>query len=164
MTDPMSDHLPYLMCLDIACIRTCVRTNKTPKLIKKRVNNKITMNNMLDELTATDISQHFINDVTQDPNHNYDKLHDHVKALRDKYMQLRYEKIHKHRHKRNQWMIYGTLRSIKKRDEMYITYKKIPQNSAEYYILKNNIRVLNSILKRAIREAKINYYNEVFEI
>ena len=41
------------------------------------------MDNMLDELTATDISQHFINDVTQDPNHNYDKLHDHVKALRE---------------------------------------------------------------------------------
>ena len=118
---------------------------------------------MLDELTATDISQHFINDVTQDPNHNYDKLHDHVKALRDKYMPLRYEKFHKHRHKKNQWMTYGILRSIKYRDEIYITYKKSPQNSAEYYTLKNNLRVFNSILKRVIREAKMNYYNDVFE-
>ena len=149
----------YFMCLDIAYIRT----NKTPKLIKKRVNNKIAMDNMLDELTATDISQHFINDVTQDPNHNYDKLHDHVKALRDKYMPLRYEKFHKHRHKKNQWMTYGILRSIKYRDEMYITYKKSPQNSAEYYTLKNNLRVFNSILKHVIREAKINYYNDVFD-
>ena len=88
------------MCLDLAY----VRTNKTPKLIKKRVNNKIAMDNMLNELTATDISQHFITDVTQDPNHNYDKLHDHVKALRDKHLPLRYEKFHKHRHKRiNGW-------------------------------------------------------------
>ena len=82
------------------------------------------MDNMLDELTATDISQHFIDDVTQDPNYNYGKLHDHVKALRDKYMPLRYEKFHKHRHKNNQWMTYGILRSIKYRDEMYITYKE----------------------------------------
>ena len=36
ITDPMSDHFPYFMCLDIAY----VRTNKNPKLIKKRVNNK----------------------------------------------------------------------------------------------------------------------------
>ena len=57
---------------------------------------------MLFELTATDISQHFNNDVIQDPNHKYDKLHDHVKALRDKYMSLRYEKFHKDRHKKNQ--------------------------------------------------------------
>ena len=57
---------------------------------------------MLFELTATDISQHFNNDVIQDPNHKYDKLHDHVKALRDKYMPLRYEKFHKDRHKKNQ--------------------------------------------------------------
>ena len=46
---------------------------------------------------------------------------------------------------------------------MYITYKKSLQNSAEYYTLKNNLRVFNSILKRVIREAKINYYNDVFE-
>ena len=60
-------------------------------------------------------------------------------------------------------MTYGILRSTKYRDEMYITYKKSPQNSAEYYTLKNNLRVFNSILKHLIREAKINYYNEVFE-
>ena len=60
-------------------------------------------------------------------------------------------------------MTYGILRSIKYRDEMYITYKKSPQNSAEYHTFKNNLRVFNSILKRVIREPKINYYNEVFE-
>ena len=36
-------------------------------------------------------------------------------------------------------------------------------NSAEYYTLKNNLRVFNSILKRTIRNAKIHHYNEVFE-
>ena len=41
------------------------------------------MDNMLNEMTTTDISQHFDNDITLDPNHNYEKLHDHVKALRD---------------------------------------------------------------------------------
>ena len=46
---------------------------------------------------------------------------------------------------------------------MYITYKKSPQNSTEHHILKNNLRVFNSILKRVIRESKINYYHEIFE-
>ena len=78
-------------------------------------------------------------------------------------MPLRYEKFHKHRHKRNQWITYGILRSTKCRDQMYITYKRSPQSSAEHHILKNNLRVFNSILKRVIWEAKINYYNEIFE-
>ena len=78
-------------------------------------------------------------------------------------MPLRYEKFHKHRHKKNQWITYGILRSIKYRDQMCITYKNSPQNSAEHHILKNNLRFFNSILKRVIREAKINYYHEIFE-
>ena len=36
------------------------------------------MENMLNEMTTTDISQHFDNDITLDPNYNYEKLHDHV--------------------------------------------------------------------------------------
>ena len=59
-------------------------------------------------------------------------------------------------------MTYGILRSVKYRDEMYIAYKKGPQHSAEHYTLKNNRRVFNAILKR-LCEAKIDYYNEVFE-
>ena len=46
---------------------------------------------------------------------------------------------------------------------MYITYKKSPQNSTKHHILKNNLRVFNSILKRVICESKINYYHEIFE-
>ena len=101
------------------------------------------MDNMLNEMTTTDISQHFDNDITLDPNHNYEKLQDHVKALRDKNLLLRYEKSHKHPHKKNQ--AYGILRSTEYRNQMYITYKKSPQNPAEQHILKNNLRVFNSI-------------------
>ena len=104
-----------------------------------------------------------LNYLTLDPNHNYEKLHDQVKALRDKHMPLRYEKFHKHRHKKNQWITYGILRSIKYRDQMYITYNRSPQNSAEHHILNNNLLVFSSILKRVIREAKINYYHEILE-
>ena len=142
ITDPMSGHFPYFMCMNI----TETKNNKKPRLIKKRINNKIAMDNMLNEMTTTDISQPFDNNILLDPNHNYEKLHDHVKALRDIHMPLRYEKFHKHRHKKNQWITYGILRSIKYRDQMYITYKKSPQNSAEHHILNNNLRVFDSIL------------------
>ena len=38
----------------------------------------------------------------------------------------------------------------------------MPQNSQEYPVLKNNLRVFNSILKRTIKEAKIKYYENRF--
>ena len=49
-------------------------------------------------------------------------------------------------------MTYGILRSIKYRDEMYITDKKSSQIFAEYYTLNNILRFFNSIIKRLIRE------------
>ena len=45
---------------------------------------------------------------------------------------------------------------------MYVRFKQCPQNSDEYPVLKNNLRVLYSILKRTIDEAKIEYYENLF--
>ena len=152
ITDPISNHFPYFMCMNI----TETKNNKDPRLIKKRINNKLAMDNMLNEMTTTDISQHFDNDITLDPNHTIMWKHSETNICHC-------DKFHRHRHKNNQWITYGILRSIKYRDQMYITYKKSPQNSAEHHIVKNNLRVFNSILKRVIRETKINYYHEIFE-
>ena len=121
------------------------------------------MNNMLNEMTTTHISHQFDNCITLDPNHNYDKLKDHVKPFSDKHMPLWYEKFHQHRHKKNQCIAYGILLSMKYRDQLYITYRKSPQNSAEHHTLKNNLRVFNSIVKRVICDAKTNYYHKIFE-
>ena len=157
--DPMSDHFPYFVCLDILNRDS----TKSTKLMKKRINNKLAIENMVNEMRAMDISQEFDENLTSDPNYNYDILHDHIQALKNKHLPVRLEKFHKHRHKKNNWITYGILRSIKFRDEMYMRFKTSTHNSTEFLTLKNNLRVFNSILKRTIREAKIHYYNEVFE-
>ena len=56
----------------------------------------------------------------------------------------------------------GIIRSIKFRDKLYVRFKQAPQNSEEYPVLKNNLRVFNSILKRTINEAKTKYYENLF--
>ena len=101
------------------------------------------MANMLSEMTARDITNDFNKEITSDPNHNYDILHNHIKELKDKLLPIRYEKFHKHRHKKNKWITYGILRSIRFRDDLYLKYKRCSQNSTEYYTMKNNLRVFN---------------------
>ena len=158
ITDPLSDHFPYFMCLDMVTMNPA----KSLKKIKKYVNHQSAMANM-SEMTARDITNDFNKELTSDPNHNHDILHNHIKELKDKPLPIRYEKFHKHRHKKNKWITYGILRSIRFRDDLYLKYKRCSENSTEYYTLKSNLRVFNSILKRTIRNAKIHYYNEVFE-
>ena len=90
-----------------------------------------------------------------------------MKTLKDKHMPEKYAKFHKHRHKKNNWISYGILRSIKFRGNLYMKYKQCKPNSLSLYIYmynrhKKNLSVFNGILKRTIRKANIRHYEKVF--
>ena len=73
---------------------------KSLKKIEKYVNHQSAMANMLSEMTTRDITNEFNKELTLDPNHDYYMLHNHIKELKDKHLPIRYEKFHKHRHKK----------------------------------------------------------------
>ena len=74
----------------------------------------------------------------------------------------KFEKFNKHKHKNNKWISFGIIRSIKTRDMTKLKFKRCNQQSVEYNTLKNNLHVFNCILKKTIREAKIQYYDKLF--
>ena len=45
---------------------------------------------------------------------------------------------------------------------MYLKFKRCNQHHVEYNTLKNNLHVFNCILKKTIREVKIQYYDKLF--
>ena len=63
------------------------------------------------------------------------------------------------------WRFHFPIRNydFKARDKMHLKLTCTPATSNVYSILKHNLGVFNSILKKAIREAKISYYNMMFE-
>ena len=97
-----------------------------------------------------------------DPNLNYNILHDHITKMKEKHLPFKFEKFNKHKHKNNKWISFGIIRSIKTRDAMYLKFKRCKQHNFEYHTLKNNLHVFNCILKKTIREAKIQYYDKLF--
>ena len=66
-------------------------------------------------------------------------------------------------HKVNKWITNGIKNYIKARYKMHLKLACTPASSNAYPILKHNIGVFNSILKKAILESKISYYNMMFE-
>ena len=117
---------------------------------------------MLTDMTECNISREMNNDLSSDPNLNYDILHDHITRMKNKHLPFKFEKFHKHKHKNSKWISFGIIRSIKTRDAMYLKFKRCNQQSVEYNTLKNNLHVFNCILEKTIREAKIQYYNKLF--
>ena len=157
MLDEISDHFPYFISLNV-----CLNTTKPPRLVKKRINSDKAIKNMVTDMNACDISKNMNNDLSSDPNLNYNILHDHITEMKKKHLPYKFEKFHRHKHN-NKWISFGIIRSIKTRDEMYLKFKRCNQQNVEYDTLKNNLHVFNRILKKAIREAKIQYYDKLFE-
>ena len=131
----ISDHLPCFTYFNM-----CESKNKIPKFIKIRVNTQEALNNFKINLRETLTSITFENDLTVDPNITYDKLHDAIQILKEKFLPIKTVKFRKYKHKISPWMTNGILNSIKIKDKMYRNLKKTNPLSANYNLLEYNLK------------------------
>ena len=78
-------------------------------------------------------------------------------------MPMKKIRLNKYKHKKTEWITNGILKSIKFKDNLYKRMKLSVIGTVEHTVLKHNLSVYNSILKRLIRKAKNNYYYTRFE-
>ena len=155
----VSDHFPCFV--SIKC--SVKKSVKPPKLAKTLINPEKAMSDFLAELSQTDIYNKLNVNIDSDPDANYEILINSIQEIKQKHFPTRLVKFDRHKHKNNKWITYGIIKSIKYRDEMHLKLKRIPQGTHAYCILKQNLSVYNSILKKSIREAKFSYYHNLFE-
>ena len=68
----------------------------------------------------------------------------------------------KYKHKINQWITQGILNSIRYRDKLYRKLIKTDPNSHTYLAMQLNLRTYKCLLKKAIRNNKIENYATQF--
>ena len=78
-------------------------------------------------------------------------------------MPFKLVKFNKYRHKGSNWITAGIMKYIKYKNNLYSIVQKTDRSSAEYQILKQNLPTYDALLKKAIREAKTIYYNDILE-
>ena len=154
----LSDHLPYFICLDL--IKKCKPVSKYIKICKKK---KTAANDMLNDLIASDITSKLNSSIDADPNMNYAIMDHAVNTNYNKHYPYKLVKFNKKKHKINKWMTNGLLKSINNKNQMYLDKLLADVGSPEFYIAKRNLDTYNAILKRSIREAKLNYYERSFQ-
>ena len=86
--------------------------NKPPILVKKRINSDKAIHAMLTDMTECDINKDMKNDLSTDPNLNYDILHYHITKMKDKHLLFKFEKFKKHKNEKKKWISFGIIRSI----------------------------------------------------
>ena len=102
------------------------------------------------------------NNVTSDPNDNYNILLEELKKAIDKHMPMKTVKFDKYRHKKETWITSGILKSIRYKDKLYRQLKMTDPLIPQYNFLKTNLKTYSTILKRNIWLAKNMYYTNMF--
>ena len=81
-----------------------------------------------------------------------------IKESREKCLPQTEVKFNKYKHKISPWITFAIINSIKKRDQLYVKWKKANPNSQKYSDLENLFSSHCSALQKSIREAKKKYY------
>ena len=156
----LSDHYP---CYVSFTTETNINSKTRPQYVKQRVNSESAKENLLRDLERSDAITNLNRDLVPcNPNPNYNIFEDELLFLKNKHLPYKLVKFNKHRHKQTHWITYGIIKSMKYRDKLHLDLKREKLGSQNYLLKKQNLRVFNNILRKAIREAKRTYFNSQF--
>ncbi len=88
------------------------------------------------------------NDITQDPNINYNILHNIVQNAKMKHMHQKSVRFHKYKHNNSAWITQGIIKSIYYRYDPYKKHKMTDPYSFEYDAQKTTLKHTILFLKK----------------
>ena len=115
------------------------------------------------EKVATDIQTiQYSTDLLEDPSQNCAKLINCITEQMKNCFPERKVKFNKYRHKIAPWMTNGILQSMRHRDKLYVNMHKSPINSENRKRLETELKQLQTILQKTIRQAKRLHFEVEF--
>ena len=155
----LSDHCPTFLSLNTKPYHT----NTHPKYIKTSSFTKESEILFKQDLETINFSDILDTNPLSDPNVNYNILLDVLTNLKNKYSYETKVRFNKYKHKLNEWITPGILSSIHIRDKLYKKVRNFNTNHHSYLEYKGYLQRYNKILKKVIVNAKIFYYQRIFE-
>ena len=158
LIDKFSDHQPYFICL-----KNKKKYNKPRKYITINKQNTENIHKFVTELASANLLDSLDHDLDADPETNYNIFEAIIDNHRTKCFPNKIIKFNKLKHKQNNWISIGILKSIKFRNDLYRRMRISPPDGEAHNIIAVNLHTYNKILRRTIRLAKRNYYHNLFK-
>ena len=122
------------------------------------------MSNFKEELISLNIYDKLDTNIANDPNQNYEKFAEAINYAREKHLPKKKVSCKKSIHKKSKWITNGILKSINTKDTLYKTLiqTNTTTNIDLYHRLKEEFKQYRAKLRKSIREAKRQYFNNIF--
>ena len=153
----ISDHLPTFI-----FHKTNLRKKQYhPKYILQQNKDENAIQNFCSAITNANIMGKIDSSERACPDQNYNILQDILVQQMNKHLPVKKVKFNKYKHKDSPWITQGILNSIRFRDTLYKNLKSTPCEDPQYPTLDQNLHVYNAMLRKNIRKAKLDYYNNL---
>ena len=156
LASSVSDHFGYFTALEYNLPK------QKNKYIHIRKENEVNITNCVNHLSHVNLTNMIHCGDMDDPNSNYDIIHNEIKHALDKNMPVNKVKFNKYKHFKEKWMTKGILRSINTRNALYIELKSLKIDHPLFEHSKNHHDIYNKLLKKVIRRAKRKHYSDFF--
>ena len=154
----ISDHLPTFM-----FHKTNTRKKHYhPKYILQQSKDENSIQKFSSALTNTDILGKIDTSDHACPDKNYNVIQNIIIDEMDRNLPVKRVRFNKYKHKDSPWITQGIINSIRFRDNLYKKLKSTPSENPLYETLDQNLHVYNTMLRKNIRKAKLDYYNSLF--
>ena len=153
----ISDHFPCFVSLDLN-----IKPKAPPKMVKQKFSTPNAVKKLKDELIKHDFTKDFDHSIDSNPSSNYDAFINKVIKIKNDFIPTKLVKFNKHRHKKEDWITSGIIKSIAYRDKLRLKKTKTNIQSPEYENIKQNIQTYNTIIKNSIHLSKTKHHTEVF--
>ena len=153
----ISDHFSYLSIFYIL-----KKTRHEPKLVQINRTHGNSFQAFHNEIKPQFDTLKMNRDLFCDPNKNYQHFEEIILNAKAKHLDHKTVKSKKQKHTLSQWMTNDILNSIKYRDKIFFKSKALSNGTDLHSRLSENLKSYNTILKKLIRQAKIQYYADQF--
>ena len=122
------------------------------------------MSNFAEELISLNIYDKLDTNIANDPDQNYEKFAEAINYARQEHLPKKKVKYKKSIHKKSKWITNGILKSINTKDKLYKTLiqTNTTTNMDLYHRLKEEFKQYRAKLQKSIREAKRQYFSNIF--
>ena len=117
-------------------------------MVKQKFSTPNAVKKLKDELIKHDFTKDFDHIIDSNPSSNYDAFINKVIKIKNDFIPTKLVKFNKHRHKKEDWITSGIIKSIAYRDKLRLKKTKTNIQSPEYENIKQNIQTYNTIIKK----------------
>ncbi|MEE8341005.1 MAG: reverse transcriptase family protein, partial [Candidatus Neomarinimicrobiota bacterium] len=160
-TSKISDH--FACFISIALLESKQRLSNTPPKFVTLISDKP---ENYEKFKHNIINSNIMTKFDSSPstlNKNYETFENIVDESKADAFPTRTVRFNRYKHKINDWITNGIIRSISYRDDLYKQFRNATPGSDEAKSMKTNLDTYNGILKSTIRTAKRNYYYKLFD-